>query len=390
MRQLTIVALLWAATLGAETFTGWNRIRGVNYIPSYGRNLYEIWKHYNHEAFDAELGLAKTVGYDSIRLWLNYFAFAERGPALVNDVEDAVRLCEKHRLKVLIVLFDGCGVRPRPNSRTIKVPEAYQEILASPSRSPQEKEFVRSTYEPYVQGPGRDVLVPYAPDTSPHVLIWQYWQPSPGYDKLDKSWWPKLDAFVQAIVRKIGGHPAVIGFDILNEPEWASEDPFTRGLQVPEVRDRVIPFMRHVREVVKKTRPDAVVTAGFAGLDSAIAHESIADVVSYHVYGEPDVVRASFQKATAFSAKAGKPIFITETLANFRFRPYDVEHIGTDEGQLAHYKKLMPVMMESPIGWMAWGLVVGRIFDSYTDLYYANGHPRPAARYLQQMLKGRK
>jgi hypothetical protein len=45
--------------------------------------------------------------------------------------------------------------------------------------------------------------------------------------------------------------------------------------------------------------------------------------------------------------------------------------------------------MKSPIGWMAWGLVVGRIFDSYTDIFYANGHPRPAAIYLEGMLKGR-
>ena len=63
--------------------TDWAKIRGVNYIPSYGRNMHEMWRDYNHEAFDAELAMARNVGYNSVRLWLNYFAFAERGPKMV-------------------------------------------------------------------------------------------------------------------------------------------------------------------------------------------------------------------------------------------------------------------------------------------------------------------
>jgi hypothetical protein len=112
--------------------TDWTKLRGVNYIPSYGRNMYENWRDYDPDAFDMELALASKVGYNSVRLWLNYFVFAEQGSRAVDSVEDAVRLCRKHGLKALITLFDGCGILPRPDERRMTILEAYDHYLASP------------------------------------------------------------------------------------------------------------------------------------------------------------------------------------------------------------------------------------------------------------------
>jgi hypothetical protein len=39
---------------------------------------------------------------------------------------------------------------------------------------------------------------------------------------------------------------------------------------------------------------------------------------------------------------------------------------------------------------MAWGMVISRDFDPFTDIFYPDGHPRPAAVYLGKMLKGTK
>jgi hypothetical protein len=371
------------------TQTDWAGIRGVNYIPSYGRNLYEMWRDYNHDAFDTELALARKVGYNSVRLWLNYFAFAERGAKIVDAVEDAVKLCREHDLKVLITLSDGCGIRPRPNARRMTVKQAYDYFLAGARLSERDKQIVKLNYERFAHGVGRDVPVWVGEDTPPDIIVWQHWQPSPGYDKLGEDWWPKHDVYVREMVGRLAGNDAILGWDLMNEPELASERPFTNGFNVPEVRDRVMRFVRHVRDVIKKDHPDEIVTVGFARLESAMEHESLADVLTFHVYA-PDRIEAQIEQAVTFGTKVGKPIFITETLANFSFMPYDVEKLATDEGQLEHYKKVLPKLIKSPIGWMAWGLVVGRIFDSYTDIFYANGHPRPAAVYLESMLKSGK
>jgi hypothetical protein len=400
-RLALMTGFLWAFSMASATSgeqrgkslsqriagTEWAKIRGVNYIPSYGRNMHEMWRDYNHEAFDAELAMARNVGYDSVRLWLNYFAFAERGPKMVDAVEDAVKLCRQHGLKVLVTLFDGCGIRPRADARRMTVKEGYDHFLASPRLSQQQKQIVKFNYERFAQGVGRNILIWVGEDTPPDIIVWQHWQPNPGYDKLGEEWWPKLDVYIREVVGRLAGNDTILGWDLMNEPELASEHPFTNGFNVPEVRNRVMGFTRHVRDVIKKDYPDEIVTVGFAALKSCMEYESLSDVLTFHVYA-PERLQAEIEQAHSFGAKLGKPIFITETLANFSFMPYDVEKLATDEGQLEHYQKVLPILIKSPIGWMAWGLVVGRIFDSYTDIFYANGHPRPAAIYLEGMLKG--
>jgi hypothetical protein len=386
---MRIAALILLACLlpVARAQTDWKAIRGVNYIPSYGRNLYEIWRGYNHEAFDSELALARNTGYNSVRIWLNYFAWAENPKKFLNDVADAMTLCRKHQLRVLLVLFDSCGIRPRANSRLVRVQDAYNAFINDPNSPQKLKDRIRFTYKPYAEGPGRDVLVAIGDGTPPEVILWQHWQPSPGYDKMGANWRSKLAQFVTAVTDRLAEDRNILAWDLMNEPEFAAEDPFEHGLNDDSVRELVEGFLRHMRQTIKTKHPDALTTVGFAALESCMRYEQLADVLTYHVYGEPDRIQASVEKANAFAAKAGKPIFITETLANFTFPPYDVAELATDQGQLEHYRKVLPALLKANIGWMAWGLVVGRIFDSYTDIFYANGHPRPAALYLREMLR---
>ena len=115
--------------------------------------------------------------------------------------------------------------------------------------------------------------------------------------------------------------------------------------------------------------------------------QALSDVLTYHVYSEPAILEKSVAEGRQFSKESGKQIFITETMANFAFMPFDVEKVASDDAQLKHYQKVVPTLLKSQIGWMSWGLVVGRIFNPYCDIFYANGYPRPAAIYLESVLK---
>src|SRR5262249_54104830 len=161
--------------------------------------------------------------------------------------------CHKYGLKTLIVLFDACGARPRPNSRLMSVKEAYDSFLASPRLSSQQKELVKSFYQPFAKGPRQDILIPVAEDTSPHILLSQH---SPGYDKMGQEWWLRLDAYVRAVVGLMAVNDTLFACDILNEPEFASEDRFLRGMNHAEVGNKVLDFLRHIHEVIKKNHPD--------------------------------------------------------------------------------------------------------------------------------------
>jgi len=126
---------------------------------------------------------------------------------------------------------------------------------------------------------------------------------------------------------------------------------------------------------------------GWATLDNAEKYSDLADVVTFHIYGDAAQLNAGIEKAHTYSEKTNKQILITETLANWDFGKPDFGAMATDEAQLEHYRDVLPVLIKSPIGWIGWGMVISRDFDPYTDIFYPNGIPRPAAVFLERALK---
>ena len=368
--------------------TDWGAIRGVNFVPSYAANTYDIWHDYNHALFDRGLGLAEAVGYNSVRLWLNYAAFADSGAAMVDHVEDAVRLCQKHRLKAVINLFDSCGIRPRPGAHRMTAPDAYELFQSSARFTPAQKALMKQLFEHYVHGPGKYTTVAVGEDTPMMVLLFQDWQPTPGNDRLTANYYPELEKYANAIMDRLKDNPAVLLWDLMNEPEFASEGPIGPNVmntpQMVTLRDA---FLTHFHDFVKRRFPNEVVSIGWASLEEAAHHANLADVLTFHVYAEGDSLEATIARAVDLGRRTHKPIFITETLANFDFGKPDFGSLASDEAQLAHYQKVLPILLRSPVGWMAWGLVISRDFDPSTDIFYPNGEPRPAALYLERELK---
>jgi hypothetical protein len=200
-----------------------------------------------------------------------------------------------------------------------------------------------------------------------------------------------MDTYVGALLDRLKDHPNVVLWDLMNEPEFASEGPFTDKVIIQPGTVPVIEgFLTHVHEYLKRSYPDEVVGVGWASLDNAKKYAHLADVLTFHVYREPEGLQQTIDRAVAIGKSVGKPIFITETLANWDFGSPDFGTLATDEKQLEHYQKVLPVLMKSPIGWMAWGMVMSRNFDPFTDIFYPNGHPRPAALFLEKTLKSAK
>jgi hypothetical protein len=369
--------------------TNWAAVRGATFIPSYASNTYDIWRHYDHDVFDRELRLVEAVGYNSVRLWLNYSVYEEIGPQMVDRVEDALRLCAKYHLRALIVLFDSCGVRPRKDARWMTASEAYDYFLNSPRLSAEEKQHLQRLFGGYVKGYGKDTLVPVGSDSPIMTILWQNWQSTPGNDRLGPEWYPKLEAYVNALIGRLRNNPNVLQWELMNEPEFVSEGPFTANLLVkPEDLKLVETFLTHFHDYVKQRYPNELFGIGWAMLPNSRKYAHLVDVLNFHVYAEPDKLQQTIDQAVAISKEVGKPILITETLANWDFGAPDFGKLASDEGQLAHYQKVLPVLLKSPIGWMAWGMVISRDFDPFTDIFYPDGHPRPAAVYLEKMLKG--
>jgi hypothetical protein len=368
--------------------TDWAKIRGANFIPSYASNTYEIWVNYDHETFERELRLTSEVGYNSVRIWLNYDAFAQLGATMIDRVEDALRLCAKYHLRAVIVLFDSCGIRPRKGAKWMSASDAYDQFQASSRFSVEQKSFMAMLFKNYVRGFGAHTLVPVAADTPFMALLWQNWQSSPGNNRLGPDWYPQLEKYLDAVVSKLKDNSNVLLWDIMNEPEFASEGFLSATVLItPEMEKVRDAFLHHFHEYLKQRFPNEVLGIGWASLDDAEEYYELADVVTFHVYGGSAELKVGIDRAQAFATKANKKILITETLANWDFGKPDFGAAATDEAQLAHYRDVLPVLVNSPIGWIGWGMVISHDFDPYTDIFYPNGIPRPAAVFLEESLR---
>jgi hypothetical protein len=366
----------------------WANVRGANFIPSYASNTYEIWRNYDHDTFDHDLSLVSGVGYNSVRLWLNFDAYDELGAEMVDRVEDALRLCAKYNLRAVIVLFDSCGIRPRKDAKWLPASAAYDEFQNSPRFTPEQKAFMATLFKNYVHGFGAHTMVPVGADTPFMALLWQNWVSTPGNNRLGPEWYSKLEKYVDAIVGRVKDNPNVLLWDVMNEPEFASEGFVSATVLItPEMEKIRDAFLQHFHEHMKQKFPNEVIGVGWAALDNAEKYSNLADVVTFHVYGNAAQLSAAIEKALAFSEKSKKRILITETLANWDFGKPDFGAMATDEAQLAHYQEVLPVLTKSPVGWIGWGMVMSRDFDPYTDIFYPNGVPRPAAVLLEKLLK---
>jgi endo-1,4-beta-mannosidase len=368
--------------------TDWSTIRGANFIPSYASNSYEIWHGYNHDIFENDLRLASAVGYNSVRLWLNYAAFDELGTKMVDRVEDALRLCAKYHLRAVIVLFDSCGIHPRADTKWMTAGVAFQEFQNSSRFTPEQKIFMASLFKNYVEGIGAHTLVPVASDTPFMALLWQNWQSTPGNDRLGPDWFPKLEKYVDAVVNRLKDNPNVLLWDVMNEPEFASEGFLSANILItPEMEQVRDSFLHHFHQYLKHQFPNEIFSVGWASLDNAEKHSDWSDVVTFHVYGDAHQLSSAIDRAHKFAENESKQILITETLANWDFGRPDFGAMATDEAQLAHYQQVLPVLANSPVGWIGWGLVMSHDFDPYTDIFYPNGIPRPAAVFLERTLQ---
>ena len=368
--------------------TDWARIRGANFIPSYASNTYEIWRNYDHDIFDRELRLAADVGYNSVRLWLNYDAFDELGAKMVDHVEDALRLCAKYHLRAVVVLFDSCGIRPRKDAKWMTASAAFELFQNSSRFTAEQKAFMSALFKNYVTRFGAHTLVPVGADTPFMALLWQNWQSTPGNDRLGADWYSRLEKYVDTIVGKLKDNPNVLLWDVMNEPEFASEGFLSATVLItPEMEKIRDAFLQHFHEHLKQRFPNEVLGVGWAALENAEKYSELADVVTFHIYGDAGHLSDGIEKARAYSEKTNKRILITETLANWDFGKPDFGAMATDEAQLEHYRNVLPVLTKSPVGWIGWGLVISHDFDPYTDIFYPNGIPRPAAVLLEKSLK---
>jgi hypothetical protein len=151
-------------------------VKGVNYIPRTAVNSVEMWmeKTFDPESIDEELGWAAGIGYNSIRVQLQFAVWQDDPDGFLDRVEKLLEVAAKHGLRVVPVLFDDLDTAGAP-----------------PQVGPQPEPI-----------PGEHN---------------SRWVPSPGAEAVkDRNRWPELEQYVKGVMEKFSRDRRVLYWDLYN------------------------------------------------------------------------------------------------------------------------------------------------------------------------------
>jgi len=227
-------------------------MHGANYVASYAATDVEMWLRYDPAAIDRELGHAEKMGLNCVRVFLQSLIYHHDPKAFLARFEEFLSAADRHRLKVMPILFDSCfGVAPSLESRHI-------------------------------------------------------WVANPGPDRMDERWWPESEAYVTAVVSAHAGDKRVALWDVMNEPTA------THLALTPEGKTMIVAFVARACALVKRLDPMHPITVGVATWDNSDVWP-LVDVLSCHSYARgAEAFRADLARTRDQARAAGKPWIVSE------------------------------------------------------------------------------
>ena len=253
----------WSAERANEWFASIPLPFGCNFLPSTAVNSTEMWQAdtFDPATIERELRLAAGLGYNTVRVFLQFMVW-EADPAGHNErLETFLRLADAAGITMMPILFDDCRFDDR---------------------------------DPY---PGRQ------DDPKPGVHN-SRWTPSPGYATADDpALWPQLQAYVSDLVGSFGSDRRVLVWDLHNEP----------GGDRPK---ESLPLVEAAFRWARAAGPRQPLTVGsFFWHDYMteirLCGERNSDVVSFHSYGNLHEMRERLDELEQY----GRPLLCTEWLA---------------------------------------------------------------------------
>lgn len=243
----------------------WSRGRpwlvGCNYVPSTAVNDVEMWQADTFDAptIDRELGWARDIGFNSVRVFLNYVVWKADPDGLKERFRRFLEIADKHEISVMPILFDDCNFAGR---------------VAAAGKQPDPILGVHNSQ--WVSSP-------------PLAMI------------TDREAWPGLERFTKDVVGAFSQDHRVVMWDLYNEPG-------NSGLG-----DKSLPLVEAIFAWARAAQPHQPLTIGaWADLNSSMSHRMMAlsDVVSFHGYDTLPGIQAKLEICRQF----GRPVVCTEWL----------------------------------------------------------------------------
>ncbi len=164
------------------------------------------------------------------------------------------------------------------------------------------------------------------------------------YGDYDISNWTLTHRHAETIVNSLKDHPALLGWDIKNEPDLDFE---SRGKQ------RVLSWLTEMNNKIKQWDPDHLITIGWSSPESAVNLADELDFVSYHYYRDPEEFMTAHNELR--SKVANKPLVLQE----YGLSSYDGFwnlYQGSAEEQVDYYETMQDQLAEAAVPFLFWTL----------------------------------
>ncbi|MRH99818.1 cellulase family glycosylhydrolase [Kriegella sp. EG-1] len=164
------------------------------------------------------------------------------------------------------------------------------------------------------------------------------------YGDYDVSNWTLTHRHAETIVKAIKDHPALLGWDIKNEPDL---DFDSRG------RLRVLSWLEQMIENIKKWDNNHPITIGWSSPEAGIELADKVDFVSYHYYREPEAFLEEHNKLK--SIVSDKPLVLQE----YGYSSYSGIwnfYQSSPEAQFEYYQLMQNQLADASIPFLFWTL----------------------------------
>ena len=300
MKHIMENTTVWSAPKARAWYDAQPWPCGFNYIPAYAISYTEMWMEYafDADAIDAELRLARNIGFNCARVVLPFIVWENEPAAFKARLDTFLKVSAKNGIKVMFSLFDDCGFGDQVNPVFGKQPPVIPGW--------------------YANG----------------------WTPSPGHNIVrDNTQWPRLEPYVKDVVGSFKNDTRVWVWDVYNEP--------TNGVSIGDfsqkLGDITLPLLEKVFAWARSAAPVQPLTVGVwddnAKLNE-IAFEN-SDIITFHCYSSPE----ELQRQITELKKHDRPMICTEWMS----RGYGSKVAGC-----------LPVFKREKVGAMHWGLVNGK------------------------------
>ena len=336
----------WTSKAANEWYAKLPYLKGSNFLPAYAINQLEMWQadSFDPKRIDLELGWAESIGMNTMRVFLHDLLWEQDKDGFKARIDTFLKLCEKHKIKPMLVLFDSCwDPNPKLGKQRAPTPGVHN--------------------SGWVQGPGAAAL-------------------------MDPSQEARLQDYVEGVVAAFANDPRVLVWDVWNEPDNTNDSSYgVQGLnQEPAGKEqRVLALLPKVYEWARAAKPQQPLTSGVWRGDWS-SHETLkpifkvqmeqSDVISFHSYDPP----AEFEKRVGFLQRYDRPIFCTEYMARGAHPEKPAAQAGYG-GSGNTFETILPLARKFNVAAINWGFVAGKSqtylpWDSWQNPYTNGREPK--------------